>query len=211
MPAYDKDLDFIVLKIPMSNYQFGVYEGARVQERKLERKQKAPKKDNLYEDSVSTYRIFSRAFCNYVFPRPIMRPMPRDGEDIEAVIEKADEDTLDDVPLDQRLENVDGRFTMDDSKALERKDEETKDASYDTRIKEALKALKENEEEYLSPKALETYSPKFLNVLDNISDPEHVGLHLVYSQFRTLEGIGILKLILEANGYAQFKIAKKRR
>jgi hypothetical protein len=30
----------------------------------------------------------------------------------------------------------------------------------------------------------------------------------VYSQFRTLEGIGIIKLILEANGFSQFKINK---
>ena len=31
---------------------------------------------------------------------------------------------------------------------------------------------------------------------------------MIYSQFRTIEGIGILKLILEANGYAEFKIKK---
>lgn len=211
MPAYDTDKDFIVLKIPMSNYQFGIYESARVQERKLEKKKpKASQKENLYEDSVSTYRIFSRAFCNFVFPRPIARPMPRDGEDIETVLEKADEDTLDAAPLEERIENVDGRFTRDDEKLLERKDEETKDASYEQRINDALKALEEKASEYLSPDALETYSPKFLNVLDNVSDPEHSGLHLIYSQFRTLEGIGILKLILEANGFAQFKIAKNK-
>ena len=34
------------------------------------------------------------------------------------------------------------------------------------------------------------------------------GIHLIYSQFRTLEGIGILKVILEANGFAQLKIRK---
>ena len=28
---------------------------------------------------------------------------------------------------------------------------------------------------------------------------------MVYSQFRTFEGIGIFKLVLEANGYAEFK------
>ena len=30
----------------------------------------------------------------------------------------------------------------------------------------------------------------------------------MYSQFRTLEGIGIFKLVLDANGYTQFKIKK---
>ena len=47
-----------------------------------------------------------------------------------------------------------------------------------------------------------------MHILENIQDPEHKGLHLVYSQFRTLEGIGILKLILESNGFEQFKIKK---
>ena len=43
-------------------------------------------------------------------------------------------------------------------------------------------------------------------MLENLQNPSHVGLHLVYSQFRTLEGIGILKLVLEHNGFAQFKV-----
>ena len=33
-----------------------------------------------------------------------------------------------------------------------------------------------------------------------------MGLNLVYSQFRTLEGIGLLKMAMEANDYAQFRI-----
>ncbi len=45
-------------------------------------------------------------------------------------------------------------------------------------------------------------------MLENIQDPEHIGLHMIYSQFRTLEGIGLLKLILEANGFAEFKLSK---
>jgi hypothetical protein len=48
-----------------------------------------------------------------------------------------------------------------------------------------------------------------LKILENIKDPENKGLHLVYSQFRTLEGIGIFKLVLEANGFVEFKISKK--
>jgi len=34
-------------------------------------------------------------------------------------------------------------------------------------------------------------------MLENIQDPEFRGLHLIYTQFRTLEGVGILKVILE--------------
>jgi len=197
----------------MSDFQFGVYEEARVQERKLElrnaqkRKKKATSKEGLFDDTVSTYRIFSRAFCNFVFPRPdIKRPLPGDG-DIEAAVLKstADEDILDAVSAQQKIENIDGRYEADDIVALEGiDDKETK--SYEQRIKSALAMLTEKKELYLSPEALEIYSPKFLNILENVKDEEHQGLHLIYSQFRTLEGIGILKLIFEANGFTQFKI-----
>jgi len=74
------------------------------------------------------------------------------------------------------------------------------------RIKSALNLLSENKEEFLTGDALGTYSPKFQAILDNIDNPNHKGLHLVYSQFRTLEGIGIFKIVLEANGYTEFKI-----
>jgi hypothetical protein len=42
----------------------------------------------------------------------------------------------------------------------------------------------------------------------NIENPENRGNHLVYSQFRTIEGIEILKLVLEANGFAEFKLKR---
>ena len=34
----------------------------------------------IFEETVSTYRIFSRAFCNFVFPEEIGRPIPGDDE-----------------------------------------------------------------------------------------------------------------------------------
>jgi hypothetical protein len=79
---------------------------------------------------------------------------------------------------------------------------------YKEAIKGAMKYLKIHAREYLSPEGLKTYSPKFLAMLDNIEDPEHPGLHLVYSQFRTMEGIGIFCLVLEANGFAKFRIKR---
>ena len=78
--------------------------------------------------------------------------------------------------------------------------------TYDRTLQRALAELKSRSSEFLTPAGLEVYSPKFLNVLENISDAKHRGLHLLYSQFRTLEGIGIFRLVLEANGYAQFKV-----
>lgn len=212
MPEFNKDTDFKVIKIPMSNFQFGVYEQARIQERKIA-KSAAKKKlkqvaTDVYTDTVSSYRIFSRAFCNFVFPEN-RRPMPKEGEDIEAVIKgTADEDILDAISVRDRLDNPDGLYGADDIDLLENELKSGTDSSYAARIQTEMKYLKDNADKYLTPKGLEIYSPKFLNVLENLKDPDFRGLHLIYTQFRTIEGIGVLKLILDANGFTQFKIKK---
>ena len=79
---------------------------------------------------------------------------------------------------------------------------------YTEAIKAALRYLKIHSQQYLTKEGLQTYSPKFLHMLENIEDPEHQGLHLIYSQFRSMEGIGIFTLTLDANGFARFKIKK---
>ena len=212
MPEFNKDTDFKVIKIPMSNFQFGVYEQARIQERKIA-KSAAKKKlkqvaTDVYTDTVSSYRIFSRAFCNFVFPEN-RRPMPKEGEDIEAVLKgTADEDILDAISVRDRLDNPDGLYGADDIDLLENELKSGTDSSYAARIQTEMKYLKDNADKYLTPKGLEIYSPKFLNVLENLKDPDFRGLHLIYTQFRTIEGIGVLKLILDANGFTQFKIKK---
>ena len=211
MPKFNKNIDFKVLKIPMSNYQFGVYEQARNQERladKYSKKKKKKQVDGIYEENVSSYRIFSRAFCNFVFPEN-RRPMPKDGQDIKTVLKgNADEDILDAISVRDKLDNPDGLYTIEDSDLLESEIQNETDSSYAARIQHEMEYLKNNANKFLTPKGLEIYSPKFLNVLENLKDPEFRGLHLIYTQFRTIEGIGVLKLILDVNGFTQFKIKK---
>ncbi len=221
LPRYNRDKDFNIINIPMSDFQFSVYEEARVEERKIEKnnakkRAQAAKKGSgnageVYEDAKSTYRIFSRAFCNFVFPRPdIKRPLPREGAELSAIItETAQEDLLDAISVEEKLEAAqeDGDQEQIDEIIQPVAVKESK--SYEERTREAMRLLEENKDIYLTPKALETYSPKFLNILDKLSDDKYEGLHLIYSQFRTLEGIGILSLVLKANGFAQFKIKKQ--
>jgi len=235
MPKYShsNSNDFKIIKIPMSDFQFGIYEEARVQERKLEdsNKKKKSKKtktgaqgDDLYNDSVSTYRIFSRAFCNFVFPKPaIKRPMPNNDEtlettlenmsaldDEEAICKNLSEDVIDDLCVSEKLENIDGKYDADDIYDLEKDAASQKltDTSYSKRIVEALTELEKYGSKYLSKEGLQRCSPKFLHILENIIDSDHKGIHLLYSQFKTLEGIGILKLVLKENNFAEFKIKK---
>ena len=184
MPTFDEDEDIVVEHIKMSKFQFNQYNIIRAEERKQEMNKKKKKSKDIYEDAVSTYRIFSRTACNYVFPDKFPRPKPNKKEELNET--NIDVDLHDDTNI-----------------------------SYNENIQKALDFLKSQPDEYLRPspdkeesKGLNIYSPKFVSILNNINDKTNYGLHLLYSQFRTLEGIGIFKLVLEANQYEEFKLIK---
>ena len=220
MPKYEDD-EIKILQIPMSDFQFGQYQEARIQERKLEKNNKSKKgknklqKDDIYSDSVSTYRIFSRAFCNFVFPKPdIKRPMPNKDDSIESAIdaveniENVGENILDDTKPQDKLDDMDNNLEQEDLQDIKKELNQVKDTSYPMRIQQALSELDKNSGKYLSLDKLSTYSPKFFTMLNNILDPSNKGIHLIYSQFKTLEGIGIFKIVLKQNGFAEFKLKK---
>lgn len=216
MPDFDIDKDLRVIEIPMSDYQFKLYEDARKAERDRETKNARKMKgksntDALFSESTtSTYRIFSRLFCNFVFPRNIGRPMPRDGESVESAIESGNmsEDTVDDKSA-KEMQGIGQVHDADDESKLLLENSKTKDETYKTRMIRALDSLKQQSAKYLNLDGeLDIYSPKFYAVIENILSDENIGLNLIYSQFRSLEGVGILKLVLEANGFAEFDIKK---
>jgi hypothetical protein len=236
MPAYDKATHFRVIEIPMSTHQFAAYEEARKAERTLEKNSKTKKRlgagaaasakpkgasgtgaggvggDDIYEDAVSSYRIFSRLFCNFVFPTEITRPLPKEGANVEgAVKEGVNEEDVDALNAAERIDNMNGEHAGDDVEEIVKEIEQKVDSSYEKRIAAALMRIRSGMARYLTkaPQGdLQTYSPKFLAILENITEPQHYGLHLVYSQFRTIEGIGLFAMVLEANGFARFKIRK---
>lgn len=203
LPSYVKTEQgdiYHVVKTEMSPHQYGVYSEIRLEELKNEEKTKKVKQiadqkgvdaEDLFKIS-STYRVFSRAACNFTFPNAISRPGISLGNE--------DEVSENDFDAIQDTENDD-----EEKPAIEQ--------SYFNTIAKALKEIatkKEgtNESKYLSKEELPIYSAKLAKVLENIQSPENEGLHLLYSHFRTIEGIGIMKLILEANGYAEFVIKK---
>jgi hypothetical protein len=227
LPRYDAAVDFHVVKVPMSNYQLSVYQQERLAEMNKDREAKKrktlapsrkPRGDagakkslslkDLYAEPSSSYRIFSRAACNFVFPREIGRPKPfgksmTETEGAAQVdIEDLDEDIID---VGTTTANA-LALGVEEAAELQKRTTSEVYKHYEDRIKEVLDQMKRNEELYLTPRSLATYSPKFLKLLQNLQDREHVGLNLIYSQFRTLEGIGLLKMAMEANDYAQFRI-----
>jgi hypothetical protein len=228
MPAYEKSVNFRVMRIPMSDHQFAAYEKAREAERKLEKKSKSKRPgkakgasgasgggggDDIYEDAISNYRIFSRLFCNFVFPTEIHRPLNKEDQDIEGAInDGVNEEDVDGIRAEERTDNLNGEHTSDDIEEMSESIAKKVDATYSKRIDIALAKLESGKQRYLTKPQdggeLQNYSPKFLAMLENIQDPHHSGLHLVYSQFRSLEGIRILSMVLDANGYARFRIKK---
>jgi len=240
LPRFNVERDIHIENLDMSDYQLGIYEDARKAERKEETKNARKRKKGgddggIYGETTSTYRIFSRAYCNFVFPNELVeddegneflliRPMPKDGQNISDLLKKTksglsetvsgknpilDEDMLDGADVTDKLNNIDGRHTPDDVEKLEQEQRDIFDSSYSARKEKALNMLEKYASKYFSAEGLKKYSPKFLKVLQNLQTHEHPGLHLIYTQFRTIEGIGILKLVLEYNGFAQFKIKKE--
>jgi len=218
LPKYNKQLgvDYHIIRIEMSDFQFKMYETARKEERKTEKKQKKNNLSELYKESTSTYRIFSRLYCNFVMPeRPIPLLKSKKEEKGDKKGEKKEEeneeepglfnDLLRQAQRDENAQDING-------KEGEVEGDEILDniggINYKERLDGAIKNIEEHANDFLTPEALQTYSPKFLNMLENIKDPDYQGLHLVYSQFRTAEGIGLFSLVLNKNGFARFTIKK---
>ncbi len=217
LPQYEKTpMYHHIIKIPMSDIQFKEYEKIRIKERESEKdaqKTSAKRSDNIYgEKSTSTYRIFSRLICNYYVPmRPKLENLGnktknKKGEEELDMDDDLDNEAEGEIEIEDYLE----LYSKEKSKALNEKDvvfgEKRKE--YERLLQETLINMEENKSAYFSKEALKNYSPKFLAMIENIINPENKGLHLVYSQFRTMEGIGLFSLVLNTFGFARFKIKK---
>ena len=206
------DKTFHIEKVDMSEHQLDEYTYRRLMEieekkRRAKSQNKEPREGEAEQSENSTYRVWTREVCNFTFPDGIERPLP-DKKQKKGKEGEGDEDGA------KKGGDPDTESVEDESISLDSVDEveNVKNGKYMDRIKAVLKQLaydpaKTKAEQYLTKEGmLSSLSPKLLKMMENIQSPENEGLHLVYSQFRHIEGIGILKLILEANGYAEFKI-----
>ena len=92
-------------------------------------------------------------------------------------------------------------------------DEVTNEES-DLEKPEVLENIKKEPKKFLSDEALQIYSPKMLRMLQDLK--KNVGKdgdyhnQFIYSQYRSLEGLGIFSAILEYNGFQEYKLIKKQ-
>lgn len=206
MPQIIKDgeQDIHEIRVPMSKHQLTVYSVARNDERDMDKK----RDKRVNEETNSTYRVFSRACCNFAFPAELPRPKPS--------ADKAAEEDVDALTNEELLDDVDGKF--DETDVEDRK----VDNDYQRKITRVLSEFSSNPQLYFNsdipklvadagnaePDSLDSYSPKMKEVLRNIINDDNVGCHLLYSNFRRLEGIGIFSIILKYYGFVQLKIER---
>ena len=232
MPRVTKD-EWV--PVPFTEYSIMGYLAARRHELKEEEKKKetvvkASEKVTAAWSEVlavgkmsnpSSYRFRSRAACNFVFPENVPRPYP-DGEvDLEEELGRqvdvtgAEEaDVAEDDAASIAAEKEDAAIGTAD-------DEEVAPAAatqrppsvipYKQRIATVLATMRTMAKDILvlNPSEpgkhhLAEFSPKYAAILQKIQ--ESSGSALVYSQFRTLEGIGLFGIALEGNGYIPIEV-----
>ena len=168
------------LLLEMSNVQMEHYGIQRSKEITYEKK----------HSDKQVYKIFSRLTCNFVFPDTITRPWTNVKN---MYSHEYNQDEMLDIDTD-----VD---TDTDVKGNKR---------YLQEIQKCLNKLRENKHYYLEKnKGLEKYSPKFnklIQILEDKNEPK--GNVLIYSEFRTVEGLEVLGITLDANNFSEVKIEK---
>jgi hypothetical protein len=188
--------------LPMNDFQFPIYEEARGKEHKKESlsKKQVNNNDNPFASSGQVYRFYSRAICNFVFPEDIKRPFPSKMSFSKTELDVTADDAEE---FDAMSASTKASKSITSGKGVSDKDE------YIAALNQALAQLSENmysKSSYLNENNIGKYSPKFKAIYDKIKGLK--GNALVYSQFKKVEGLGVLGLVLKANGYAEFKVKK---
>jgi hypothetical protein len=244
-----------VVYLDMSEWQLSKYQALRKDEIETETDTKKPEGGQtvgglaiLYGDAYaqatksvnSSFKIFSRAACNFVFPDGIARPTPKDSKKAAALLgvrdeggEKGDEGESEEHELaaaqvveeshDTRAAKLEGFLSEEDTKEEEEQravakqatallDREITQASmeYGEQVQASLDALRARAAEIFVPEKLSEYSPKYAAILEKVRQSK--GPALIYSNFKTLEGLGIFGIACEYQtnpGYVRLDIKKE--
>jgi len=219
-----------IVDVDMSDVQLKEYTDRRNEEITKERKDKklpaAAKKpsESMFAQATksinSTFKIFSRAACNFAFPTDMKRPIPADfrdvmklvgaktGESGDAVADEIDRSTLDPEGVLLVQTAPDELPPVGDEGTATEEVDAAKEAlaagaaagaaapaSYADSITAAIREFRARATELFGKGSLKNMSPKFQAILDRIETAP--GPVLVYSNFKTLEGVGLFGLALE--------------
>lgn len=213
-----------LVSCPFSRHAIPQYVAAR----KKELEEDPPKKSadaeaEHAEEGAASYRFRSRAICNFAFPEDIERPFPAKKEDFKVAVGEFKAlygDGVTDVTENpqavleaEAAERAEYEAIGEDEADVAKPEPKTvlKVKSYEQRLAETLAKLRERAPLIfkMDPTApeeeqLKTYSAKFAAILERIQASK--GSNLVYSNFKTVEGIGVFAMALEANGFAPIRL-----
>lgn len=171
----------------MTDNQYLDYKKARNYEIKQDLNKKKGK--GLFAENSSVYRAFTRAVCNFSFPENIKRIYPKDIKKIKKLMLENDSD-------DESVKSNESKIKKDE---LDVNDEYIKQMN--TMMDKLIKS------DALDLDNLRKYhSPKFAEIVKDVN--ESPGSVLIYSSFRTVEGLGILSEVLNRQGFKQVQIKK---
>lgn len=209
-----------IVRVPMSEYMFQEYSRARLVELDMETPaEKADEDDasakgprrkgmtaaemDLYTQATKTpqtgFLALSRAACNWVFPEDVPRPSVSIqqqaallGIDKEPTVEVTDSaaEPGDTEPSAAVLPDGEDGGEASASAAVV-----SLDATLANIVGTLMSGLEAKADEYLN-RGLSQFSPKYATILANVR--RSPGPVLVYSQFKTLEGLGIFAAALRA-------------
>ena len=185
-----------LVKVRLSPRQFSEYTNVRVAERRREeaaRRFAASRKNAGVavrgENSGVGMRPFSRPACTFVFPEGI--PRPRMGDIAAVAIAAAAAAAAAASPSSAsgvKASSVEAAYSRALDGAIDR-----------------LRALPAGPLASGAPSGLAELSPKFDEIVRRLGALDR-GSAIVYSQFRRAEGVAILAVALEANGFVQLDV-----
>jgi hypothetical protein len=223
MPRVKED---ILVQVPLGEYAYSKYFEARKEELNSRSKTSMAQDIDELDETMNPayYRFRSRSACNFVFPSDIIRPYPtnKKATELDTGVEKGPVITeADTVMTEEEIADRIAEEPIEDQEQQEgqAQQEVVQLRTYAEKLEDARRKLYERREDILKIKddsnsGLEKFSPKMTAILRKIEDldtysasPEHFyGPHLVYSQFITMEGLGILGMAMEANGYVPIEL-----
>jgi hypothetical protein len=188
-------------KVPLCDTQFVKYVQARDKERAMEKKKG---KRGLLDSESSVYRAYSRMACNFAFPKEIDRVFP---SDIRMVMKREVQIVDEDEEKQAATEEANTKDGDEATRPVVK--EQDVQRKYEASVNDALKALETDADKYLAVDQLEkNYSAMFARIYEHLEACP--GKALLYSQFRVVEGLGILQLMLEHQGYVEVKLEQRQ-
>jgi hypothetical protein len=181
--------------LDMTNHQLNKYIQVRLKEMSMDdAKKRFGRGKNAMDEKSSVYRAFSRMVCNFAFPEDINRVFP---QDIRNSLKKE---------IDMGKSSTGSSSSSSSSQDEKKEINKQAQGEYEKQLEIAMRQLINSDA--LDRKNLKTlYSPKFAHMLEDVeSSPGSV---LIYSQFRSIEGLGIFSEILNREGYREIRVVKE--